>query len=206
MLMNTTSQVARVRVHLLGELRAGVRPSGANISVKDLAVALKVSPTPVREALERLVGEGLVVGSVDRHGFAVPRFGTAELADLFAFEGTLLAIAYGHDRGPSERVEDMDVSEALADPARAVERVFSIATARSRNRALLSSISRSANIIAPYRRLEPMLVPDWHEGVVDLRDALRADRDPLNTLRTFVDRRVASAAEFADALHQASSF
>jgi DNA-binding GntR family transcriptional regulator len=204
--MTTTSQVARVRTHMLRELRLGARPPGTNVSVKELATVLRVSPTPVREALERLVGEGLVVGSADRHGFAVPRFGTAELADMFAFEGMLLECAYGHSAGSSERQCPMIAADATADPARAVERAFSIAAMRSRNRALAAAISRSANILAPYRRLEPTLIADWYEGVVDLCEAFQEDRDPIITLRTFVSRRISAAAEFADGLQETPSF
>lgn len=58
--MKGTSQVERVRRHVLDELRTGILRPGSAISVQDEAVALRTSATLVREALERLVGEGIL--------------------------------------------------------------------------------------------------------------------------------------------------
>lgn len=96
--------------------------------------------------------------------------------------------------------------DPLTDPAETVERTFAVATARSRSGSLLAAVSRSANILAPYRRVEPALIPGWYEGVVELHDALRAERNAVSALRAFVHRRVAVAADFADALLQTPSF
>lgn len=50
-----TSRTTQIYHLLVEELRVGTRKPGAAISVKDAAQRFKVSPTPVREALERLV-------------------------------------------------------------------------------------------------------------------------------------------------------
>ena len=61
-----------------GRLRAG-----ENLKLAPLAERLRVSTTPVREALVHLQKEGLVVGE-PRRGFTVARLSAADIADLFA--------------------------------------------------------------------------------------------------------------------------
>ena len=47
------------------ELRAGVHSAGSRLTANDIAERLSLSQTPVREALSRLAGEGLLL---DRRG------------------------------------------------------------------------------------------------------------------------------------------
>ena len=53
--------------HLRDRLQRGVLPPGAHITAVDLADELRLSTTPVREALSRVAGEGLLE---DRRGHA----------------------------------------------------------------------------------------------------------------------------------------
>ncbi|MHB1134392.1 MAG: GntR family transcriptional regulator [Chloroflexota bacterium] len=55
---------------------------GARLTLDDLAAQLKVSRTPVRDAVARLAMEGLVQPS-DRRGFSVTVLGAEALAELF---------------------------------------------------------------------------------------------------------------------------
>ena len=61
-----------------GRLRAG-----ENLKLAPLAERLRVSTTPVREALVHLQKEGLVVGE-PRRGFTVARLSAADVQDLFS--------------------------------------------------------------------------------------------------------------------------
>src|ERR1700749_4170268 len=77
----------RVR-HLL--VRGHIRP-GARASEASLAAQLKVSRTPVREAIHRLLAEGLLVvdGGGARPRIAAAPVGTADAEDLYQAVGAL---------------------------------------------------------------------------------------------------------------------
>lgn len=80
----------------LGELRLGEK-----ISEASLAAALRMSKTPVREALVRLSNEGLVVIS-PRRGTFVFRLSRDEMVEIsgfrFALESSALRLSFGRDR------------------------------------------------------------------------------------------------------------
>lgn len=64
-------------------LRGDITP-GAKLKVEDLQRELEVSSSPLREALNRLLTEGLVVAS-ERRGFRVAPISVADLLDITAF-------------------------------------------------------------------------------------------------------------------------
>ncbi len=70
-----------------GRLRStivsGELAPGARVRVEDLAVQWDVSPTPVREALRTLAGEGLITLSPQR-GARVAEVSAAEMEDVYA--------------------------------------------------------------------------------------------------------------------------
>ncbi len=71
---------------------SGVHTPGKKLKILDLAAALSVSPSAVREALSRLVPEQLVVAR-DQRGFAVAPLSTADLEDLTELRCDIEAIA-----------------------------------------------------------------------------------------------------------------
>jgi hypothetical protein len=71
--------------------------------VMDLAKTLRVSATPVREALSRLSGEGLVEEHRGR-GFSAPRLDPADLGSLHNLHGVYIATALIWREGRQERV------------------------------------------------------------------------------------------------------
>lgn len=66
----------------------GGLPQGAPLAVNALAADLGVSPTPVREALARLAGEGLVTRT-PTSGYATVTRDRRELAELYGLAGLL---------------------------------------------------------------------------------------------------------------------
>lgn len=66
----------------------GGLPQGAPLAVNALAADLGVSPTPVREALARLAGEGLVTRTASS-GYATVTRDRRELAELYGLAGLL---------------------------------------------------------------------------------------------------------------------
>ena len=63
-------------------LFSGDLPQGQKIVVAQLANQLSISPTPVKEALNRLAAEGLLE-AVPRRGFQVRRQSIKEVQDIF---------------------------------------------------------------------------------------------------------------------------
>lgn len=93
---------------VLGELRLGEK-----ISEASLAAALRMSKTPVREALVRLSNEGLVIISPRRGTFVfrLTREEMAEISDFrFALESSALRLSFGRDRQALIRI----LSEAVS--------------------------------------------------------------------------------------------
>jgi DNA-binding transcriptional MocR family regulator len=88
---------------LRSDLRNGVLAPGSPMVVMDLAKTLRVSATPVREALSRLSGEGLVEEHRGR-GFSAPRLDPADLGSLHNLHGVYIATALIWREGRQERV------------------------------------------------------------------------------------------------------
>lgn len=111
----------RVR-HLL--VRGHIRP-GTRASESSLAAHLDVSRTPVREAIRRLLAEGLLVadGGGARPRIAAAPVGTADAEDLYQAVGALDGIV-------ARRVDRLSISarKALAAEMRARHAAFRHAT------------------------------------------------------------------------------
>jgi GntR family carbon starvation induced transcriptional regulator len=75
------SQSSMAHQRLKGELLTGVRVPGEKLKITEIAQELGVSPGAVREALSRLVPEGLVVLR-DQKGFVVAPLSMDDLDDL----------------------------------------------------------------------------------------------------------------------------
>jgi DNA-binding GntR family transcriptional regulator len=79
---------------------AGAFAPGARIDVNEIAAAVGVSPTPVRNALNRLVGAGLLA-SHSNEGFFAPILSEQDLRELYDSSDALIGLAI--DRAASAR-------------------------------------------------------------------------------------------------------
>jgi DNA-binding GntR family transcriptional regulator len=77
---NTRASAAYVRIR--EAIIAGRLEAGARLHIHDLASELEIGPSPIREALNRLVSEGLV-SQQDQRGFRVASLDFGDLDDLF---------------------------------------------------------------------------------------------------------------------------
>src|SRR5271170_1538563 len=95
-----------------GRLRRGDYVLGEALIIKDLSERLNLSPTPIREALARLSGEGLVEerrGS----GYFAPILGVTELAELYEAHQALVLSAFREPRAAAGRISaDLDAGLA----------------------------------------------------------------------------------------------
>lgn len=166
------SRVMEARAHVLRSIRAGLAP-GAAVSVKDTASALRISHTPVREAMERLVGEGLLTATQDRHGFAVPLLTVRDVAGLHALFGLLLDGLSPLASASPEPAGELDHSDGVS----AVEWAVSDACRIGRPAMIAAAVRTTDLRLSCYRRVEPAIVPDWAEGVRLLRAGLATGGD-----------------------------
>jgi DNA-binding GntR family transcriptional regulator len=74
------------------DILAGALAPGARLAVHDLAARYGIGVTPLREALARLAGRGLVAASTQR-GFRVGALSRADLADITLARQTVEAAA-----------------------------------------------------------------------------------------------------------------
>jgi DNA-binding transcriptional MocR family regulator len=184
-------------------LRAGQFRPGERIAVTELADGLHLSATPVREALSRLSGEGLLE---DRRGqgFFVRLLTAADIADLFRLSLAQLTIARD-PRRPSLRPPQMrgePAPQTGADPVRDIERRFETWISHTGSRVLLAA-HRSVQVqLGPVRRLENRLFDDLAQEAEELRasDPDEQGLVDLAPIRRFHARRIALAPRLAELL------
>ncbi len=105
---------------LRASLLEGAYPSGAQLSEAGLAQRLDVSRAPVREALERLVQEGLLVRR-PRRGTFVRSYDRAQVGELMELRG-VLETAAAHLAVVRASDEELDALRRLLDAADAATR------------------------------------------------------------------------------------
>lgn len=102
------SAAERAYAHLRTAILDGTYAQGVRLPETEVASALGVSRTPVREALRRLVAEGLVVASPNQ-GVVVAGFSDRDLQDIFALRGMLesYGAACAAERATPDEIEAM---------------------------------------------------------------------------------------------------
>ncbi len=177
--------------HLRRRLRAGAFGHGQPLPILRLAQDLAVSTTPIREALARLAGEGLIDRAAS--GYATLRHDVGSLSDLYRLDEVyaLAALSAVRDRDarPSPPVElgageggYLDRTETLL--AR---------LGRARNRALRAARRGLWDRLAPFRQAEV----DVLDGLDDEMRALEhlGPNDIRTTdIRAYYRRRTRAAA------------
>jgi len=170
--------VSSVRARLAAGAVAPGEPLAINLLARDLAV----SQTPVREALARLAGEGLIERTPS--GYAAPRLAAEDLADLYRLLGVYLEAATVG--GPA-------IAPDLAgDPRQALSSAFDAAVAAQGNDALLRAYGRTRARLAPFTLREGAVLDDVEVEALRLLDQLT---DPLRRVRRaaltrYIQRRV----------------
>ena len=182
---------------LRAQLHGGALAPGARITATEVAASLNLSPTPVREALAWLAGEGIVEERRGQ-GFFIRQLTASDIADLYRLSLAHLLIAQDPDRPQLARrlaIARVEVS----DPVVEVERLFSSWIAEGAGR-VLAGAHRVVQIqLGPVRRKEGMLIPNLEaeaRSLVATRDAADA-ADRLTRLRHFHARRVRLADRLA---------
>lgn len=132
---------------LRSELRGGRLIMGEPLTITELAQDLGLSATPVREALSRLAGEGLIEDRRGR-GYFARRVDVADLVELYGMRAIYLAAAVDRSRADLEPFRREGAGEA-AGPARPMDAIFDRLIAEAGDRTLSEA----------YRALEERLGP-----------------------------------------------
>jgi hypothetical protein len=166
---------------LLGSARFA---AGHHLEPAALSQDLNVSITPVRDALHRLAGEGLVDTSRGE-GFRTPAVTEVGLRHLYRWNAALLDLAVRARGGPGApvRVAEGD-SETTPGPIETTERLFLAVAERTGSPEHLAAIvglndrlrrvrqTELAVLVEPLAELEPIAAQLAEDAVLALRRSL----------------------------------
>ncbi len=137
-----------LRSTLLSQIVAGGLEAGKPVNESHLATELKVSRTPLREALLQLEQEGFI-RSDERRGFSVERLSAREIREIYPMLWTLEGLAVrssgacAHLPVPDLVAVNSEFAKA-GNPQRALDldtQWHELLTSQSQNRRLLETIS-----------------------------------------------------------------
>lgn len=162
-----------------------------HLDLGGLCSALKASPTPVKEALVRLSGERLVVGT--RKGFQVSRWTASQLRELYEWRQNLLVLAL--EKIPTKTLPLAASSLAYFQNVRQL-----LGAAESGAGTEVRYAADNADDRLSYARLvEPDLWSDVWEELEDLRAALMTNAGGARQgVRLYFSRRIEAAQAIRD--------
>ncbi len=157
-MIQPTSLAQHVYAAIAEEILAGKRKRGSPLLEQELAQTLNVSRTPIREALRRLAGDGLVEIRLN-YGAIVRSFSTLDVANIYEVREALecKAVELACVRFSGEDIATIEGLWAkLGDPADAKQRqrwnkfdaaLHDLIAARSGNELLAREISRFRDLM-----------------------------------------------------------
>jgi DNA-binding transcriptional regulator YhcF (GntR family) len=191
------------------QLRSGRYVLGEQLMVTALARSLRLSATPVREALSRLAGEGLIE---DRRGtgFFAWRLDAVDLVELYDLQATYLTTAL--ERGAGVQLTSLGCGREAADltvfhhgaepPVVRLEAVFAMLVTEARSAALARAHGLLADRLAPSRHAERAVLSDTADELVALERAVFMLDQPaiLQVLTDYHRRRTSRAPQIVAAM------
>ena len=188
----TFERVYRALKVELGSVRFGPGDAHEPALLADL---FNSSVTPVRDALHRLVGEGLVAAPRS-DGFRVPILTEVGLRHLYAWSQWLLM------RSVALRPEGRE-QERQVDQSGDVDALFLTIAGWTGNPEHLAAMVRVNDRLRPIRVLETGLIEDVASEVRGLEQAAAESRSTLrNRIALYHRRRARAAAEIVEAVHR----
>ncbi len=206
----THSKSAFLYEQMRRALRSGGYVPGQRIDPATLASEFHTSPTPVRSALYRLVGEGLLEDHA-RGGLHVPLPTEVALRDLYDWMQRLLAMACDIGIAPAARTARRPgPMPADADVAEFTWQLFDAIARATLHFSLHRAVTQANDRLAPVRPTELALVDNVFEELAELaRHWDERDFPALEAgLRAYHERRrqlvpciVAALGDAAEYLH-----
>jgi DNA-binding GntR family transcriptional regulator len=163
------SKSAFVYAQVRRALQAGRYLPGQRIDPASLATQFHTSPTPVRFALYRLVGQGLLADHA-RNGLHVPLPTEVALRDLYDWMQRLLLMACDIGVGATTRAIDESVATPSSgdDPVKRTWRLFDTIARATTHRALHHAVKQANDRLAPIRRAKQTLIENSERELLEL--------------------------------------
>lgn len=191
-------------------LQAGRYTPGQRIDPATLASEFNTSPTPVRFALYRLVGEGLVTDRA-RNGLQVPLLNEVALRNLYDWMERLLLMACDIGEAPTfQETGKPGLVTADGDLVKLTWQLFDAIARATAHGSLHDAVKRTNDRLAPTRRAKQGLLKHTCEELSQLNQHWQARDIPAlkSALRDYHERRkqlvphiVALLSERSDHLH-----
>ncbi|WP_162875626.1 GntR family transcriptional regulator [Sphingomonas crusticola] len=188
---------AALRARILGHRH----PPGERLDAAELADRLTSSVTPVRDALNRLAGEGLVEAH-SGDGFFLPAFDEPGLADLYRWSSDLMSLVLRQKVMPRERRRG---GAGGASNAERIAGLFAGIAALSDNIEHGRAVARCSARLSAARMVEAEIFPDLDEEFAQI-DALDRAQERValgRILRHYHARRVKRAGALVRLLYRA---
>lgn len=174
----------RIRHEIVG----GAFAPGTMLKLNRLTDQFGASATPVRDALNRLVGERLVV-LLPGGGFRVRPLDADRLAGLYRWHGHLIQIALDRPLPTSAREGIGALKHEALEPgqvAAASERLFGVLASVPQNEELEQAVAAVSRALARARALEHRLLPDVVGEFSQLLDTI--DKEQIDAARQAMAR------------------
>lgn len=191
-------------------LRSGRYAPGQRIDPARLATEFNISPTPVRFALYRLVGEGLLADHA-RNGLHVPLLTEVALRDLYDWMEHLLLTACDIGAAPAFRkTKKLALTSVNDDLVALTWQLFDTIGRATDHKFLHPAVQRTNDQLAPVRRASKGVLDRNYEELAQLDRHWQAREIPAlrSALRDYHERRkqvvpriVALLSEHGEYLH-----
>lgn len=155
-------------------LKTGLWPMGMRLETAKLADELGVSVTPVRDSLNRLVGERLVE-LWPGEGYRVARISERLLRDLLRFNRDLLAKTVVPAPFSATNAEWSEQADAYPDR---VARLFAEVAAASGNAIVAETVDALNDRLHPSRCLDPELIAGCDSELAEFAQLIGDNSDP----------------------------
>jgi DNA-binding GntR family transcriptional regulator len=198
----------RIYLAVKGRLLSGVVLPGDRLDARRMAELHAASITPVRAALHRLVGEGLVVNA-SGEGFHTPRVSEASLRDLYEWSSRCLQSAWQlavlHDLSPlaayrRDRADVREVSEVSGRTAELFAQL-GICTGNEQCTGAIAALNDRLKIVRTQEvRLFADAIQEW-SGLVDLFARARPG-SVLQAIAAYHRRRNRAAADLVSMIYR----
>lgn len=172
-------------------LRSGRYAPGQRIDPARLAAEFNTSPTPVRFALYRLVGETLVVDHA-RDGLHVPLLNEVALRDLYDWMERLLLMACDIGVAPTARkIGELEIASADDDLVKLTWQLFDAISRATAHWSLHHAVKQANDRLAPIRRAKQPLLEHAYEELSELNRHWQARDIPAlkSALHDYHERR-----------------
>jgi DNA-binding transcriptional MocR family regulator len=191
----------RVYLALKAQLGSGCYRAGESLEPSALSQDLNASITPIRDALHRLVGEGLV-DSPRGDGFRAPWPTEMAVRHAYRWSATLLELGARARTAPALEITGPALP-AETSLITATEHLFLAIAARSGNPEHAGALANLNARLRPFRIVEAELIPGGREELDAMAELAGGGTSALRrSLVQYHRRRERLAAEIVARLHQ----